>query len=384
MILNAITEFFSLESFVRASASVWRCVGTHGIKLVEKILETDTPLRETTRDIIRMIPNIREGVLPMQNLGTFQHRTRCTIVPQARVDGDQKVLDYTHISAVSPEVVRSILMTASSIFLGTLDCLDYHLGRLKSLRPHCPALEDFEVRRQSYLVLQHEFPDPVEIEPMPKADEPIGWAEEHIVVQALWRCQLVFDLKRAIRKGIVRWPAADVETLMNSTVSMVYGMQNIHRWVQLYMSMFKPPAPEWQQMELVEHGAILTVLEYLHIRPLGSEALTLLSGRKGSPPEVPEPQKKEMHWSWGVILFHRVFKDLTKAVDFDFFRSHGFGIWSRDRLENHGFGHSSDIGRDLLAWTSVLPQSQIDYLEAWEEQHNSSRGIPASEYTQTG
>lgn len=410
-ITNHVNTIQGLSALVRASAVVWRYIGTvaSSVELVDKVLTNDDRLEDKVKVIIRTIAYIRSGCLLVNSLTDFRKRIGgCIKVDMAQylhmIPSEDLFQPSEFPAFSSPILIRGLLMTISTLFPGTNDCLEYYLAKFRALRPRRPKDERFSIPKLSWYALSEENPESYVVNPPSK--EWLTLADEDAVQLGFWRCQLVFDLKRAIDRGILtNWPPRDVRELRDATVPMVYDMDTARRalsMLDIYGNSFFT-----QGFQISEHCMILTVLDYMHDKPLRrlterlcmpsssledrsdeDQAGELQPGGFGSEEYSSEQDDSDSgiddpsgygqltlreQWSDGVYHFYNVFGGLHSAVDFALFRRFGFGIWSEKRLREHGFvlqqRDDRSVGPDLYAWTSVLPPEEHEDRIAWDRLH---------------
>lgn len=90
---------------------------------------------------------------------------------------------------IEPYILRGILVTARRLTVTSLKCIDFYLD----------ALAQLTSEKQDETALASALPP--------------GWSEEQRCLRALWRLQLIFDLKRAARRGTLGWSKKDLKSL---------------------------------------------------------------------------------------------------------------------------------------------------------------------------
>lgn len=379
-VMDNIADLETLATLVKASSLAWRCFGTHGIAIAERVLSKD-PMHERTKEAIRTISYIREGRLPAYNLLTFQRRVACYGIRHRVPRRARKAFKPRHFpEGCSPTTIRGILMTAHLICFRTVDCIDYYMTRFRTLQPKRPIDGQFRMPEYSLLVLRRLDPEFRIVKP-PETEPPLDWEEEADVTRAFWRCQLIYDLKHAVRSGVItNWNRRNVDKLMAMTVPEVYDMERMTRKINY---------AEWALVyrycclydsEMAEHELVLTVIEYLQHRP--RQHLDDIWCRPAPPPPREEWHEAKVCRSWcsASRIYEATFgSPLVKQIDFAIYRGYGFAIWSHERLTKHGFWPTNYMGYNILPWTSILDEQEIERIEAWERTQPPPRYASDSE-----
>lgn len=361
-ILRDIPDIASLDNIVRASPHAWRCFSHYGLEITEQVLDAD-PMHFHIRDVIRTVAYVREGYLPVSCLAEFQRRVACEPIKHGEVtdDGTDTDDDEPAIKdifcptefpkSISPGALRGILSTSRWINFHSLECLKFYISRFRSLRPKRAVVPEFDEYRRS-MALLHCAPRRIIITaPLPNPEPAWTWTEEQLVIRAFWRTQLISNLRRAHRDGIVTgWPKVDVQVLAEAGIAELYRMSYILGY--------------YGGSQLTEHSLVLNVAEYLE-----QECLPVMpsSWSRSSPaPEARDGEQQALmkHWNPGLESFSRLFIGTRQRdrMEFDFWRNSGFAIWSEKRLRQHGFGTSKNrifLEADLAAWKSVVPPGQM-------------------------
>lgn len=383
-ILGFVTDITTLDNLLRASPNAWRCFDSYGVDIAEQVLDSD-PMHFHVRDMIRIAAFIREGRLPIKHLAYFRKRIACEVIRHRERPYRSRAFQPKRFPRWPPvevrtTTIRSLFATFRRISYETLECLDFFMERFRRLRPLRPVSPDCIIDSQSLAHLRRSSPEKEAI-PLLDPEPPWTWAEEQVVMRSFWRMRLLHDLRAAIRRGLIsHWPECDVETLNRCSTIDIYRMEDLVRPSLSIWGITMDRGRRQRCSQPTEHSVILNVCEYRRERQCKE-----IPPAWSRPSPVPTPMDGEEavmidHWSVGPDHFECLLRrdGLKQTIEFDFFRCHGFAIWSRKRLKQHGFGTTGRHGSgdvDLAAWVSVMPEDQLTRLEAWGLENQKARGI---------
>lgn len=110
---------------------------------------------------------------------------------------------------ISTAIVKSLLVTAKNIAGLASDCLEFYLAKFRELRPQKLVKEKSVGEGLNDLwILGYESTE------LPVTDAgPSSWTEQQRAIRAVWRVQLLSDVKSAAHSGLLGWSAQDVAAL---------------------------------------------------------------------------------------------------------------------------------------------------------------------------
>lgn len=398
-VLDHIRDPGSLGALFNASPTLYRTCGHIAPTYAEKALTAGSVCGHTAV-LFRLCALIRTGRLPVHSTEQFYrlvtgeamcyytriHESRRGIAPR-RLDDD-----------VPPEIVRGLLATAGYIERLAADCLQFYLDRFHSLRPEHPMPWELDLAGQYDYSHRDPQCQPALIEDL----EGFEWEEEQRAVRALWRYQLIYELKRAvlITKSLAwRNPAA-----LEATPAVelppgpgrrkgrsFYGWRYRYQdWVRSVRSQVRSIEQDWIECITYspEYEEINSVAEFINKR-YGAEMGA--SYRNGSlcisrlrciadpiPPLHPvgKDWKKLVRAGAALeIYFYYAPRGPYRGnvplqfyhTDFSHFVGFGFAFWSVLRLQRYGLhGLDWDAHRDqrwnwiFHAWYSIRPEKRIE------------------------
>jgi hypothetical protein len=118
--------------------------------------------------------------------------------------------------SVQPATIRSLLVTSREITHMSLRCLELHLGRFNRLRPEVPVDKEADFSHCGSPKNPNIYPwasRPEGRKVHTRRAGPPCWAEDQRVIRAFWRFQLIYDLKRAVAMGLIRWSPESIAEL---------------------------------------------------------------------------------------------------------------------------------------------------------------------------
>ncbi|KAK3196867.1 hypothetical protein K4F52_000211 [Lecanicillium sp. MT-2017a] len=210
-ILQQMGDLGSLGGILHASPTTYRTFGNAVPYLAEVILKTGYVCGHTAV-LFRICALIRSGKLPVDSVEEFGKRvTKEALRPDGRIRETNVGIAPRNLHRdVDPAIVRGLLATARQASNLAIECLDFYLGRFAALRPQHPLQRKFKAYTKVKGTWQSRpSGNPVKA----RVCESISWAEEQRAVRSVWRLQLIYDLKRAVRKKVLRWTdAAQLES----------------------------------------------------------------------------------------------------------------------------------------------------------------------------
>ncbi|ATY61105.1 F-box cyclin [Cordyceps militaris] len=237
-ILSDVPDLTTLDSLLRASPAAYRLFdhGTCAVDVFERVLAGGSCACDHVQVLMRQTALLRCGARPFPpgyteytpwpvapGIASFR---RQVIEESLRHGSRQKAspagfapkrLDRAAVEAC---VVRSILVTARRLTMLALDCLDAYLEELARMTGGGGDDAGDDERSRP--------PPPL-------------WSEEQRCVRALWRLQLIFDLKRAARRGTLGWCKKDLKSLEG--IAAVSSPPEDDWWLGLQVSRFSQHWP---------------------------------------------------------------------------------------------------------------------------------------------
>ncbi|KAJ3492581.1 hypothetical protein NLG97_g5288 [Lecanicillium saksenae] len=204
-VLCNLPDLTTLDTLLRASPATYRLFdnSTCAVEIFECIL-SDGCVYDHVQVLMRQVALLRSGSRPFPpgyteytswpvapGLASFR---RQVIEESLRHSSRQKTSAAGFAPKrlhrdTEPYILRSILVTARRLTVISLGCIEFYLRSLAQLT--------HDKEGQTSLV----------------AALPAGWSEEQRCLRALWRLQLIFDLKRAARRGTLGWSKKDLKSL---------------------------------------------------------------------------------------------------------------------------------------------------------------------------
>lgn len=203
-VLSNLPDLTTLDCLLRASPTAYRLFdnGACAVEIFECIL-SDGCLCDHVQVLMRQIALLRAGARPFPP--GYTEYTPWPVAPGIASFRRQVIEESLRHSSrqkpspagfapkrldrdTEPCVVRSILISARRLTMVSLDCIDFYLAELASMT---------------------DTSDRCSVSALPPT-----WSEEQRCLRTLWRLQLVFDLKRAARRGtLAGWSRKDLKSL---------------------------------------------------------------------------------------------------------------------------------------------------------------------------
>jgi hypothetical protein len=388
-IVTQLPDLVSLDSLLRASPVCFRLFDEYAVEIFEAILSSGFTHGHISA-MIRIIAFIRSSTLPIHGLDEFKKKvTHEAMNHRIRPSKDGFVpLDIP--KDTPPGVLRSILATDRRIMCLAIDCIKIHLGRFKVLRPQ--QLVDKRFCFKTNLSTNPELGYVPAWESRPRGKKvtirhsgPPSWVEEQRVIRALWRVQILTDLKKATARSLLNWPKGDID--------VVNSMDPVDLYIGYDSNTYFGYHPEIEEIN--------TVIKFVQERPRYSYSISSDddSRKQLSPP----PQEFNREWpapipcdkdcpfkedrtaltspTYGYFFYFcaqccRLSRNVRyvsneysplKYISFDPFRRLGFAIWSTQRMSRYGLVRRRDnrISDDFFyfTWLSILNESEIAEVE---------------------
>ncbi|TQV98931.1 hypothetical protein V2A60_007372 [Cordyceps javanica] len=204
-VLSNVPDLTTLDCLLRASPAAYRLFdnGTSAVEIFECVL-SDGCVCDHVQVLMRQVALLRSGARPFPP--GYTEYTPWPVAPgilSFRRQVIEESLRHSSRQKASPAgfapkrldrdtepcILRGLLVTARRLTAASLDCLNFYLDELAHItseKGHHPGL----------------------VSGLPPA-----WSEEQRCVRTLWRLQLVFDLKRAARRGTLGWSRKDLKSL---------------------------------------------------------------------------------------------------------------------------------------------------------------------------
>jgi hypothetical protein len=432
-VLDHVSDVPTLGSLIHASPAVYRILDDHKTihRLIDAICATGYTCGHTWV-MFRICALIRSGKLPLSCLAEFQERVvRDALRFNSRIRPSRfGFAPETLDKDVTPSVIKSLLATARQASDVAVDCLDFYLTKFRALQPrHLIAGKTVGGGFDGTWILGHasEKVDVVDAGPP-------SWEEEQRAIRALWRLQLVHDLKHAATRGLLSgWPVEDMAALEARPaishplgpcrIESFYGARDNYKehirpdqkfaaGLDFYIEIFDENLVGLPYI-LPEYEEIYSVVKFVHQAHGFRCANSLVEGhlclgalrtekrpRPWPPPPGPGPQ------SWrslmGVTLAvkagpirgavaqePRLTSPLT-FIGFDVFEQYGFAFWSEQRMAGYGLlsrrhrtsrypyrshWHWSGLLYPFqFAWYSILDQEDAKLVEKKAREYFKSHG----------
>ncbi|EJP68733.1 uncharacterized protein BBA_02735 [Beauveria bassiana ARSEF 2860] len=107
-----------------------------------------------------------------------------------------------------PCILRSVLVTARRLTATSLDCLRFYLDELARMTSEQQQVYNVNGNNGNGNGNGNNYDAVGSVAALPPA-----WSEEQRCVRTLWRLQLIFDVKRAARRGTLGWSKKDLKSL---------------------------------------------------------------------------------------------------------------------------------------------------------------------------
>ncbi|KAM3504824.1 hypothetical protein MY11210_008203 [Beauveria gryllotalpidicola] len=219
-ILCNLPDLTTLDALLRASPAAYRLFdqGTCAAEIFECVL-SDGCVCDHVQVLMRQVALLRSGARPFPpgyteytpwpvapGIASFR---RQVIEESLRHSSRQKASSPAGFAprrldrATEPCILRSLLVTARRLTATSLDCLRFYLdelARMVTSEQQRQQQADDDGNGNNY--------DASSVAALPPA-----WSEEQRCVRTLWRLQLVFDVKRAARRGTLGWSKKDLKSL---------------------------------------------------------------------------------------------------------------------------------------------------------------------------
>ncbi|GAM91636.1 hypothetical protein ANO11243_096880 [Dothideomycetidae sp. 11243] len=396
-VLKQAPDLESLHSLLLAAPTAYRVFDRFAVEIVNAILPAASfpgrSLHEHVRVIMRVITHIHTGSLPAEIDSLYKFMQLVTEESQGyRLRPSLHGFRPSSFPAeASSCVLRYILATSFRIASLTHDCLEFYLARFRELRPRrlkdgsgtavCQlGTEDWATETLSHDVVDYGQP---------------SWVEQQRVLRALWRIQLLVELKRAVKNSTLVWDRIEAETLDKMKLTDLYGYYRDQWPVDATLSpkadafsiqCCEPSVPQnhahvehgyfFRSFRMAEYQLLLTAQDYLARAPVhagrkiakgaGPPAFHCLS--KSHTVGIVNKEDVEALWDWRLLCTNwseatHVLCDVNRQsahfLDFFPFRRLGFAIWCEKRLQMQGLLNMDDESPDATkstpaAWLSIL------------------------------
>lgn len=347
-IITRLPDLVTLNSFVRASPAAFRLFEDFGVEITEAILGSGFTCHHI-QVIIRVVSLIRSCVLPVTSLADFKHYiTDEAMYYREKKSSFTKYVPHRIRKRTTGAVLRSILETNRLIVSHAHTCLAEHLVRFKAVLS-------------------------TDADSLPRVVGPPSWVEEQRVIRALWRLQMIHDLRCSAAQGKLMWPAADLEKLqVEDPISLFY-----HQTPTRSMS-----RPRYREEDLhFELDALLSIAEYVR----GQRDRRMLFNRHADrdwllPQRLedfgvwpkPMPDEKERNALLAASPFSHTYSDVCHGhiqtphrarspfmcTQFRNYGSLGLAFWDTERLSRYGLVSLREsiyqIRCNASAWVPIL------------------------------
>ncbi|KAM3433506.1 hypothetical protein MY4824_005924 [Beauveria thailandica] len=221
-ILCNLPDLTTLDALLRGSPAAYRLFdqGACAAEIFESVL-SDGCVCDHVQVLMRQVALLRSGARPFPpgyteytpwpvapGIASFR---RQVIEESLRHSSRQKASPAGFAPRrldrdTEPCILRSVLVTARRLTATSLDCLRFYLDELARM-----TSKQQQQQEQQQIVgdngnNHNDAAGSV-------AALPPAWSEEQRCVRTLWRLQLVFDVKRAARRGTLGWSRKDLKSL---------------------------------------------------------------------------------------------------------------------------------------------------------------------------
>lgn len=329
-ILKGLPDLSSLWGIVSTSTAVGEVLSAYAVEIVEAVIFSTVPVS---------IQCLMYAVLQVRASETAGN---CTLLGLRSLPGQHRSsLAETKID--KPELFVEFLSLAHSIHVLAHTCIDHYIQKSMALKPLSLVHMDYTLMSRPDDV--QEAYERAESRPCePQRTGPPSWIEEQRVIRALWRIQLLLELRVAREEKRLPWSEDDLAMLTSMNASEFYRI------------------PEWEREQL------LTVEEY--IQQLGEDAEThhifqlpgidLENSSLGSCAQPCLQTTKENPWQqtprhldratnsykFQIAMAFALKYTPLPGMPFQPYRKFGFAIWDEKRMADLGF--AAPDGRTIL------------------------------------
>lgn len=390
-IISHIRDLGSLGALLHASPVVYRSFGDAARNLVEEIFASGYICGHTAV-LFRLCALIRTGKLPVSDTYRFrEHVTSEALLYWTRVrESDTGIAPRSLNQDIDASIVRSLLVVARLASNLAADCLATYLENLKTIHPQHPVQgETFDGYSR--------WPEGQYIKI--STSDKVFWDEEQRATRAVWRLQLIYELKRAVKVGILQWTdtpvlistkaiGVDLQVTPDEPLSF-YGTRD--KYLELVAKNLRA-IPTWDGTTescpeySPEYEEINSLIQFVH-RKYGADvadgmrngilSLTDLTYADNSSRFrlLLQPSKNEWRKLVGPsdsvrFYFHgrrwpsSSFTPLL-YTSFDEFAVYGFAFWAFERMVDCGLlgRKQTDKPKYHYAWYSLLAKKDIERIE---------------------
>lgn len=211
-ILSLIPDIPELGCLMHASPAVYRILENHVYlhQLIANICATGYTCGHIWV-IFRICALVRASRLPQRTLAEFhEYVIREALRANFRIRHSKYgFAPETLDPFISTAIVKSLLATATQAAVLASDCLEFYLSKFRELHPRKLVKEKSVGEGLNDLwILGYESTE------LPVVDAgPFSWTEQQRAIRAVWRVQLLSDVKAAVHAGLLGWSAQDVAAL---------------------------------------------------------------------------------------------------------------------------------------------------------------------------
>ena len=212
-IFNYIVDLQTLDSFIRATSKAYREFESRAVEITETVLSSGYVCGHI-RLLFRIIVLLRSETLPISNLKEFRERVIVDSMQYSyRVRSSRNGFAPERLAEnTNPSVLRGLLATSRNIASSSLNCLAFYLECFRTLQPQHPKNRKLKLDLIDHdAAIWQSRSEGTNVET--KDVGPPSWTEEQRVFRAFWRFQLLFDLKRASKRGLLGWSEEDTTKL---------------------------------------------------------------------------------------------------------------------------------------------------------------------------
>ncbi|KAF9873158.1 hypothetical protein CkaCkLH20_09321 [Colletotrichum karsti] len=359
-ILTHIDDFHCVWNLLISSPASYRIFNHYSKEIFWPAISEST-IPSQTQDIIRFIIQLRAGAFQKTNLNDIIRKIKdreggIVLGKSEELGYDLPTRDSTKVPSLG--VLRAVLRTAAQVHCLSRSCIEHYLRQLAAAK---------EMGRVEWLSRE---------EPMENA----SWLEEQRVLRALWRVQLVLELRQAARTSDVLCPPEDPECGASLDLESFYDSRTSNLKAAYHEVM--TVLDYLQTLEDGKSGAGLSRRDSLPLPPVSS--LKDLRPATMRTPDTAMMRRSHLVMPtdslWIVDSMGRGAHSPIKYAGFEPYRSLGFAVWDRHRLAHLGLasppghGRVTGLGSYFSCWLRLLSAEDLARAEERMREAESQGG----------